>query len=171
MKDYKLSEVRDICKSRVICAGCEFSTEEGKYCFIDKGDPSDWLFEKQDKNEFIKTEGYMLKGWHGLELVERGEEDTTTGGGVPMNELKDTVELMISPDYKDRFKAEYYQLKIRFEKLNDLLNRIEASCLSDSVEEPKHDCPERTLREQFISMHDYLNTLEVRAIIEGIDLK
>jgi hypothetical protein len=30
-----------------------------------------------------------------------------------MNELKDTIELMNSSDYKDRFKAEYYQLKIR----------------------------------------------------------
>ena len=27
-----------------------------------------------------------------------------------MNELKDTIELMNSSDYKDRFKAEYYQL-------------------------------------------------------------
>lgn len=30
-----------------------------------------------------------------------------------MNELKDTIELMNSSDYKDRFKAEYYQLEIR----------------------------------------------------------
>lgn len=29
-----------------------------------------------------------------------------------MNELKDTIELMNSSDYKDRFKAEYYQLKV-----------------------------------------------------------
>lgn len=28
-----------------------------------------------------------------------------------MNELKDTIELMNSSDYKDRFKAECYQLK------------------------------------------------------------
>ena len=28
-------------------------------------------------------------------------------------ELKDTVALMESDDYKDRFKAEYYQTKIR----------------------------------------------------------
>lgn len=35
-----------------------------------------------------------------------------------MNELKDTIELMNSSDYKDRFKAEYYQLKIRYTKLH-----------------------------------------------------
>ena len=32
-------------------------------------------------------------------------------------ELKDTVGMMSSSDYRDRFKAEYYQLKIRYEKL------------------------------------------------------
>lgn len=31
--------------------------------------------------------------------------------------LKDTIKLMESDDYKDRFKAEYYQVKIRKEKL------------------------------------------------------
>ena len=29
-------------------------------------------------------------------------------------ELKDTIELMNSADYKDRFKAEYLQIKIRY---------------------------------------------------------
>ena len=32
-------------------------------------------------------------------------------------ELKDTIDLMTSDDYKDRFKAEYYQTKIRYNKL------------------------------------------------------
>lgn len=31
-------------------------------------------------------------------------------------ELKDTIELMQSSDYKDRFKAEYYQLADRYKK-------------------------------------------------------
>lgn len=29
-------------------------------------------------------------------------------------ELKDTIEMMTSDDYKERFKAEYYQTKIRY---------------------------------------------------------
>ena len=33
-------------------------------------------------------------------------------------DLKDTVNLMMSDDYKERFKAEYHQLKCRLEKLN-----------------------------------------------------
>ena len=36
-------------------------------------------------------------------------------------ELKNTVDLMLSKDFKDRFKAEYYQLKDRTEKLEKML--------------------------------------------------
>ena len=37
-------------------------------------------------------------------------------------ELKNTVDLMLSDDYKDRFKAEYYQLSIRFKKLKNMVD-------------------------------------------------
>ena len=39
-------------------------------------------------------------------------------------ELKDTATLMVNSDYKERFKAEYYQLKIRLEKLKCMLQII-----------------------------------------------
>ena len=39
-------------------------------------------------------------------------------------ELKDTIELMQSNDYIDRFKAEYLQLKIRMEGLSSMLKNI-----------------------------------------------
>lgn len=35
-------------------------------------------------------------------------------------ELKDTIELMNSSDYKERFKAEYLQVKIRYDKLHKM---------------------------------------------------
>ena len=35
-------------------------------------------------------------------------------------ELTDTIEMMKSADYKERFKAEYYQLKIRLEALCEM---------------------------------------------------
>lgn len=38
-------------------------------------------------------------------------------------ELKDTVEVMNSEDYKDRFRAEYYQTVIRYGKLKNMLDR------------------------------------------------
>jgi hypothetical protein len=39
------------------------------------------------------------------------------------NELKETMELMNSADYKDRFKAEYYQVAIRYQKLSAMLEK------------------------------------------------
>ena len=85
-------------------------------------------------------------------------------------ELKNTIDLMTSDDYKERFKAEYYQTKIRYEKLKDFNNKIESALRTTDVEMPKHDCPEDLLREQQRAMGEYLHLLEVRAVIEHIDL-
>jgi len=84
-------------------------------------------------------------------------------------ELKDTIEMMTSPDYKERLKAEYWQTKTRYEKLKCFCNKIEAS-MSSEQDEPKHDCPYEMLRNQQSVMGEYLHILEVRAIIEKIDL-
>lgn len=89
--------------------------------------------------------------------------------------LADTVELMNSGDYRDRFVAEYIQTKIRYEKLKDFNTKIEASArtrgLDNGVDEPIHDCPAGLLREQQAAMGEYLHILEVRAKIEDIDLE
>ena len=46
-------------------------------------------------------------------------------------ELKDTATLMVSSDYKERFKAKYYQLKIRLEKLKYMLQKLDnGKCLN-----------------------------------------
>ena len=44
--------------------------------------------------------------------------------------LEETISLMNSEDYKDRFKAEYYQTKIRYEKLHKLLVKHVAGTLN-----------------------------------------
>ena len=92
-----------------------------------------------------------------------------------MKELKDTIELMNSEDYKERFRAEYYQTKIRYEKLKKLNNKIEAYNHLDYdkrniMEEPKYDCPVGMLMDQQHVMGCYLHILEVRAEIEKIEL-
>lgn len=85
-----------------------------------------------------------------------------------------TIELMRSDDYKKRFKAEYLQTKIRYEKLKTFNMRIEAAERTMygkvKADEPEHACPADTLREQQNVMGDYLHILEVRAVIEGIEL-
>ena len=85
-------------------------------------------------------------------------------------ELNDTVEMMNSSDYKERFKAEYYQTKIRYEKLKKFNSKIEAATWSESVDMPKHDCPADLLIKQEFEMGEYLHILEVRAEIEVIKL-
>ena len=40
--------------------------------------------------------------------------------------LYDTVDMMVSKDYKERFKAEYWQTRIRYEKLKKLNTQLEA---------------------------------------------
>ena len=85
-------------------------------------------------------------------------------------ELKDTFDLMTSTNYKERFKAEYLQTKIRYEKLKAFNNKIEASLCSDNVKEPVHDCPLNMLKEQQSAMGNLLHILELRAVIEDIDL-
>lgn len=82
-----------------------------------------------------------------------------------MTQLVDTINLMNSADYKDRFKAEYYQLKIRTEKLHKMLVKYRAGTLNFTP-----SCSYELLNEQVSYMHGYLHTLEVRAEIEGIDI-
>lgn len=80
-------------------------------------------------------------------------------------ELKDTITLMNSSGYKDRFKAEYYQTKIRYGKLHRMITKYEAGTLNF---EPT--CSLELLKEQESYMYKYLCTLEVRAEIEGVKL-
>lgn len=80
-------------------------------------------------------------------------------------ELKDTIELMNSSDYKDRFEAEYQQVKIRHEKLHKMLVKWNAGTLDF---EPT--CSKALLMEQERYMREYIRCLETRAEIEGVDL-
>lgn len=89
----------------------------------------------------------------------------------PYNELEETVPMMLSEDYKARFVAEYRQTKIRYERLKRFCNRIEAAYRSKGkFEEPRHDCELDLLREQLSVMEHYLHLLEIRAVIEHIEL-
>ena len=80
-------------------------------------------------------------------------------------ELIDTIPMMDNEDYKERFKAEYYQTKIRYEKLHKMVVKYEAGTLNFT---PK--CSIELLEEQKKHMGLYLNCLEIRAEIEGIEL-
>ena len=80
-------------------------------------------------------------------------------------ELKDTIEMMQSADYKERFKAEYYQVKIRYEKLQVMIDKWEKGELTFTP-----TCPKETYNFQLRAMQEYLDILVIRAKIENIDL-
>ena len=80
-------------------------------------------------------------------------------------QLKETVPMMVSAVYKDRFKAEFYQLLIRLDSLTSMLIKWENNSL-DFV--PK--CSKETLENQVIFMKGYVDILLLRAKIEEIDL-
>ena len=80
-------------------------------------------------------------------------------------DLKDTAEMMTSPDYRERFKGEYIQVKIRHLKLTAMLDKLHNGKLPF---EPT--CPASILEKQAEIMADYLTCLEARAAIEGVQL-
>lgn len=79
--------------------------------------------------------------------------------------LKDTVEMMNSTDFKERFKAEYLQLKIRMDGLAGMLIKMENNMLDFTPH-----CSYDLLNGQLKAMNLYASYLEERADIEGINL-
>ena len=80
---------------------------------------------------------------------------------------------MLSKDYKDRFKAEYYQLKNRYDKLQAMVVKYEAgvdTCKPDTYLGFTPTTPLNTLMKQATAMRNYLYCLEKRAVFEHIDL-
>lgn len=77
--------------------------------------------------------------------------------------LEDTRDMMISQDFKERFKAEYIQLYIRTEKLGRMLNNW-------SHLDFKPKCPKYVLQNQYKAMSQYLTLLTERAERENIKL-
>ena len=79
--------------------------------------------------------------------------------------LKDTVELMSSEDYRERFVAEYKQLVIRYKDLRSMLDKWDRGELNfDPV------CPRSTYNMKIKVMTEYIAVLEAMAVMEGIVL-
>jgi hypothetical protein len=101
---------------------------------------------------------------HRLRVKGQNKSERQEKVGIVM-ELKDTVELMTSKDWKDRFKAEYLQTRIRYEKLHDLVVKREVG---------KHyfDTPIslESWKTQARYMGLYLYELEKQAVLHGIEL-
>ena len=84
---------------------------------------------------------------------------------LPKQTLKDTVSMMESHDYKERFRAEYYQLRIRISKLSKLISDYGFGKLDF---EPA--CSMKLLMNQHNAMIEYEKYLRERSFVEHIDI-
>lgn len=82
-------------------------------------------------------------------------------------ELAQTAEGMCSTDYKERFVAEYTQLKNRLNVLKKMLSDWDNP---DTELTFIPSCPRELYDYQVKAMEDYLNILKIRAKIEGLKL-
>lgn len=80
--------------------------------------------------------------------------------------LNETIEMMNSADYKERFRAEHLQLKIRMVGLGVMLEKYKAGTLNFTP-----SCSYDLLNGQFKAMDLYASYLEERAKIEDINLE
>lgn len=86
-------------------------------------------------------------------------------GSIGSFTLADTVQMMNSSDYKERFRAEYHQLNIRLMKLCEMVQKWDEGSLDFTP-----TCPRATYYFQIKFMQEYLDILEIRAKIENIEL-
>ena len=79
--------------------------------------------------------------------------------------LAKTVDYMLSNDYKQRFIAEYWQVRLRYEKLKSMLDDWNNNRLNF---EPT--CAKPIYDMQLKTMYEYLTVLETRANLEQVEL-
>lgn len=117
-------------------------------------------------DENPKDKGYLVKyndGYISWSPEKQFEEAYSKKGENP---LYDTAVLMKSNDFKERFQAEYIQLKIRYAGLKAMLEKYKAGALPF-----KPKCSYELLFTQLVYMENYMNVLEERAKVENIELK
>lgn len=118
------------------------------------------------KNENPNEEGYLVKyqdGYESWSPKKQFEEAYVEYNNY--SSLPETAILMNSKDYKERFKAEFYQLQIRYNGLKNMLDKWDRGELQF-----KPTCPRSTYNVQLKAMSDYMEVLDSRAVLENIEL-
>ena len=130
-----------------------------------RGDYNEYRGWQIPLNENPADEGYLVKYSDGYVSWSPAYVFKETYREYDENKLPATAVEMMSTDYKERFKAEYTQLAIRFEGLKRMLKEWDEGMLPF---EPT--CPRSTYNMQIKAMTDYMAVLEARAVIENVDL-
>lgn len=121
--------------------------------------------EKGYRVENNNGEGYEVtyedgyKSWCPKHVFDKANAE------VKNEELAETARLMVSADYKERFIAEYIQVKNRYNGLNGMIEKWDNGTLPFTP-----TCPRETYNFQLNAMKEYMDILVVRAKIEGVDL-
>ncbi len=118
-----------------------------------------------EKGESTNDEGYLVKYSDGYISWSPKKQFEEAYSEIGKNSLYETTLLMKSNDFKERFQAEYIQLKIRYNGLKAMLEKYKAGTLSF---QPK--CSYELLFTQLVYMENYMKVLEERAKVEGIIL-
>lgn len=128
-------------------------------------------------SETAKKEGYadLVEDYHGegYELTYEGCKSWCTKSEFEkemplykLTPLANTIERMVSSDYKERFEAEYEQLLERLCSLNRMVEKWDKGELEFTP-----TCPREIYDRQIRAMKDYLVILIERAGIEKVELK
>lgn len=131
-----------------------------------RGDYNNYRGWQIPADENPADEGYLVKhsddyvSWSPAGVFEEAYRE------YDKNKLPATAVGMMSEDYKERFKAEYKQLVIRFEGLKKMLKEWDEGTLV--FFEPT--CPRSTYDMQLKAMSEYIAVLEARAVMEDVDL-
>lgn len=112
---------------------------------------------KGDGYEVTYEDGY--KSWCPKDVFEKHNYF------IKNEELAKTCEGMVSPDYKERFKAEYVQLKNRLYGLQRMIDAWDNDKLNFTP-----TCPRDLYYEQIAGMKQYLEVLTQRAEIEKVEV-
>ena len=110
------------------------------------------------------SDGYEIndgrfKYWHSKEEFEKDYNE------IKNKELAETAKLMVSSDYKDRFRAECIQLENRYEGLKKMVESWDNGTLPFTP-----TCPREIYDEQLAAMRAYMKVLNERAHIENIPI-
>lgn len=79
--------------------------------------------------------------------------------------LNKLSKLMLNSDYKERLIKEYTELKTRYNRLQEMLNKWDEGKLDFTP-----TCPRELYNMQLRAMKEYLDILVIRAKFEGIQL-
>ena len=113
-----------------------------------------------------------------FEIIQKAKEDLVKSTNIEMasDEMAVLDSLLFrawqmrwlekyNPDYKERMKNEYWQLKDRYNKLHTMVTKYEAGTLDFTP-----TCSLDLLKQQKAAMGQYLHCLEIRAEIEKVKL-